>query len=135
MTTLKSTISTRGATAACFLLLLLFFLATPARADTCAEDDPCVHGVCEDIAGPSTFCNCTDSGYIGEFCETNFDDCEGITCCQNGGVCQDHVGFYSCNCTFAHGVGELCEDAIVECTGGTGLCEHESTCTRGFNSS
>lgn len=37
------------------------------------------------------------TGFTGEHCEHNIDDCPGHSC-QNGGVCVDGVNTYNCQC-------------------------------------
>ena len=57
----------------------------------------------------AAYCNCSDSGYEGYFCEKDINDCiEGETC-YNGGTCYD-VGVHQtvCKCPIGF-VGDRCE--------------------------
>lgn len=56
---------------------------------------------------------CIVSGYRGQNCEINIDDCPGHNC-QNGGTCIDGLNSYTCECppTFT---GEFCGSDVDEC--------------------
>lgn len=41
-------------------------------------------------------CECTP-GYVGEHCESDYNDCEENKC-QNGGQCIDAINGYTCVC-------------------------------------
>lgn len=45
------------------------------------------------------------SGFTGQHCEHNIDDCPGHNC-QNGGMCVDGVNTYNCRCP-PHYTGDL----------------------------
>ena len=53
---------------------------------------------------PSCSCVCR-SGFEGDRCETNIDDCAGHAC-QNNATCNDLVDMYSCICPVGY-TGEL----------------------------
>uniref|UniRef100_A0A3Q4G460 Crumbs cell polarity complex component 2 n=1 Tax=Neolamprologus brichardi TaxID=32507 RepID=A0A3Q4G460_NEOBR len=57
-------------------------------------------------------CQC-QSGFAGENCSVNIDECESEPC-QNGGICKDKINGYTCTCP-AGFLGELCEVNIDEC--------------------
>ncbi|GFO32382.1 fibropellin-1, partial [Plakobranchus ocellatus] len=58
-------------------------------------------------------CNCSDTGYFGDICQFNVDDCVGDPC-VNGGTCLDKVKGYICNCLPAYR-GPNCETDIPDC--------------------
>ena len=57
-------------------------------------------------------CNCTDTGYNGEHCELDVNECEFDQSCKNGGVCTNEIGTFKCNCTDTGFKGERCEIEI-----------------------
>ncbi|CAB1453527.1 unnamed protein product [Pleuronectes platessa] len=57
-------------------------------------------------------CQC-QSGFAGENCSVNIDECESEPC-QNGGTCEDKINGYTCTCR-AGFLGELCDMDIDEC--------------------
>ncbi|XP_060602366.1 fibropellin-1-like isoform X2 [Ruditapes philippinarum] len=59
------------------------------------------------------FCNCSGSGFTGEFCETNIDDCIPIPC-NNNSTCIDQVNGYICQCSPGY-TGDHCENVIDRC--------------------
>ncbi len=82
-------------------------------------DEPCQNGgTCIDGVNSYT-CECL-SGFEGDDCEINIDDCHAEAC-QNGGNCVDGVDSYTCECINGY-EGENCEN----CTGliATGECLH-----------
>jgi len=52
-------------------------------------------------------CNC-ESGFDGDRCENNIDEC-ALTPCQNGGTCTDGIASRSCTCLAGYD-GYNCED-------------------------
>lgn len=91
-------------------------------------DDPCNgscgNGVCTKSTGK---CDCP-SGWGGADCQTNINDCSGITC-SNHGSCVDGIAKYTCDCENGWGGTdcELCnganplltEDPADDCNGVT----------------
>ena len=69
------------------------------------------------------------SGFNGNNCENNIDDCIAVTC-QNGGTCQDGINSYTCQCTTGY-EGDNCENNIDDCIGVT--CENGGNCIDGLN--
>ena len=71
-----------------------------AGSGACALDEQCGttscggHGVCED-ASLVVVCTC-DSGFSGDHCETNVDDCVNASC--GTGTCVDLVNDFVCLC-------------------------------------
>ena len=79
----------------------------------CAGKGVCVNGVCE--------CN---SGFNGDSCQLNVDDCEGVNC-SGQGSCLDGTNNYTCICDSGFS-GQNCEVKLmqdicanVECSEGT----------------
>lgn len=66
----------------------------------------------------SLFCN------KGVNCDAEIDECDSDPC-QNGGLCNDHVGFYTCTCARGY-QGMQCEVDINECM--SQPCLHNGTC-------
>ena len=49
------------------------------------------------------------SGFEGDHCETNIDECELYKPCDGGATCIDTPGSYKCQCPYGFG-GKRCED-------------------------
>ena len=64
------------------------------------------------------------TGYTGDKCEININDCVGVTCVH--GSCIDLVGDFMCRC---HGgyEGRFCDKEVDECT--SNPCQHGGSCT------
>ncbi|XP_071133712.1 cartilage matrix protein-like [Mytilus edulis] len=71
----------------------------------------CNFGICRITGTTSHRCDC-DFGYIGDHCEIDINECEGVTC-LNQGTCVDHVGYFICNCRQFY-EGTYCETNICE---------------------
>lgn len=69
-------------------------------------------------------CNCSDTGYTGEHCENNIDDCTPNPC-SNDGKCQDGIKDYSCICHDGY-EGKNCEKDLDECE--KQPCAHGGAC-------
>ncbi|XP_060587615.1 neurocan core protein-like isoform X2 [Ruditapes philippinarum] len=73
----------------------------------CSEPSQCYHrrNHSKTCKGPGRcnyehkrlFCDCSDNGFTGEFCETNIDDC-ATDPCDNNGTCVDGINNYTCTC-------------------------------------
>lgn len=94
----------------------------------------CGNGTCSSERGVAT-CTC-NTGFTGEQCEINIDDCPGAGtagACANGATCVDEVAAYRCEC--AEGwMGTLCNVDIVDCAADS--CANGGTCieeTAGFS--
>lgn len=72
------------------------------------------------------------SGFRGDHCEENIDDCPG-NLCQNGATCMDRVNEYSCLCPPAF-TGTQCELDVDECSVRPSLCHNGATCTNSHGS-
>ena len=61
------------------------------------QEEPCFNkGTC--IDGINSYsCNCTDTGFEGQHCEINIDECM-TNPCQNNAECNDLVNDYKCDC-------------------------------------
>ena len=57
-------------------------------------------GLCTDGINSYT-CNCSDTGFKGDQCETNIDDCESSPC-QHGSTCTDLIKDYQCHCFYGY---------------------------------
>ncbi len=87
------------------LAAVLIPITPPTEIDPC-DGTPCaVTGECLSSSPFNYTCLC-DSGYTGQHCEVNIDDCVTATCPEDSD-CVDGVESYSCVC---HGgfVGENC---------------------------
>lgn len=90
---------------------------------TCEDLNPCLHsGRCIDIAPGTVQCDCRETGYEGDFCQTDRDECKGDPC-KHGGVCLNEPGSYSCNCEGTGYFGRTCGKDINECDRGTDTCD------------
>ncbi|KAA8588676.1 hypothetical protein FQN60_010021 [Etheostoma spectabile] len=68
----------------------------------------------------------TTSGFEGQRCETNPDDCEDNDC-ENNSTCIDGVNNYTCVCPPNY-TGDLCDEVIDPCLRGFDPCQHDSKC-------
>lgn len=57
----------------------------------CNNGGTCIDGI------NSYMCNCSDTGFYGEHCEENIDDCMSSPC-VNGAECEDLIKDYKCHC-------------------------------------
>ncbi|XP_068803163.1 protein delta homolog 1 isoform X2 [Struthio camelus] len=88
---------------------------------------PCQNGgTCVDDNGfaPHASCLCP-SGFAGNFCEIDIDDCESNPC-ENGGTCTDIGAGFSCFCPRGY-TGKLCSSRVIFCA--SGPCENGGTCS------
>ena len=69
-------------------------------------------------------CNCTDTGFKGDSCEINIDDCESSPC-QNGAPCTDKIKDYDCDCYLGYS-GKNCEIDVNECA--SVPCQNSGSC-------
>lgn len=80
----------------------------------------------------STFCpdfrscpECGLSGFEGESCQVNVDDCASVNCTEENTRCLDAVEGYSCVCEVGY-TGQDCQDLVDHCVGvdcsGRGRC-------------
>ena len=81
---------------------------------------------CTNGGTPDAFCTeclCLQ-GFTGQLCETDIDDCSGVTC-ASGGTCVDLVNGFRCDCVVGF-TGQLCETDVDDCSGVT--CMNGGTC-------
>ena len=104
---------------------------------------PCLHGsICIDSSSyadndvdiiplPGAYsCVCDGTGWQGENCDVDVDDClQSPSPCLNGASCAD-VGVNAVNCTCAFGwEGYFCGLSIDPCEKGTDSCDDHATCS------
>lgn len=97
-----------------------------SSAPVCASG-PCLNGgTCQDLFNKFG-CAC-DSGWEGELCETDTDDCASQPCLH--GNCKDYLAGFECRCHDGF-AGTFCEDDLDECEHHE--CQHGGTCQDGPN--
>ncbi|XP_050730772.1 protein crumbs-like isoform X2 [Eriocheir sinensis] len=94
--------------------------------DNDCASQPCWNGgLC--IDGINDFsCNCDGTGYVGDVCQDNIDECLPMSPCLNGATCYDLYGSYECACVPGYG-GKHCELEVMECS--SDPCQNGGTCT------
>ncbi|XP_029940858.1 protein crumbs homolog 2a [Salarias fasciatus] len=91
------------------------------------DSDPCLNGAtCLDLFNKFG-CVC-DSGWEGETCEVDADDCASQPCVH--GSCKDYLAGFECRCQAGY-AGTLCDEDLDECE--QHPCEHGGTCQDGPN--
>ncbi|XP_071836879.1 uncharacterized protein [Apostichopus japonicus] len=91
------------------------------------EPNPCKQNVsCSDDFTDlwNVTCDCPP-GYVGDFCQVNFDECASDPC-QNGATCIDHVDYYTCDCASGWEAYD-CQTETDECL--SNPCQNGATCT------
>ncbi len=64
----------------------------------CNSPSPCIPGLCTDTDGSYT-CDCTGTGYTGNNCDQDVDECiEGTHNCHTDATCTNTLGGYECAC-------------------------------------
>ncbi|MFT3925172.1 MAG: EGF domain-containing protein [Myxococcales bacterium] len=91
---------------------------------------PCLHGgSCSNFSGGFS-CGCAGTGYVGDLCEQDFNECTSRSVCGTDKYCSNVAGTYNCvpcgsgNQSTSNGLG--CED-INECLNSP--CQHGAPCT------
>ena len=77
-------------TAFCILIYL-------CGAQQPCNPNPCVNGDCLANGGGYT-CACNSTGYTGDTCETDIDECTDSDLCGSQGKCENTNGSYTCDC-------------------------------------
>ena len=90
----------------------------------CVSDIDCNGGTCNTDGG----CDCA-TGYSGDSCETNIDECAPVPC-KNGGTCHDGVNSFTCTCAAGYS-GDTCETNIDDCS--PNPCKNDAGCTDKVN--
>ncbi|KAM4615128.1 protein crumbs homolog 2a [Polymixia lowei] len=91
------------------------------------DSDPCQNGAtCEDLFNKFG-CVC-DSGWEGEQCQIDTDDCTSGPCVH--GSCKDSLAGFECHCHQGY-AGQLCDEDLDECE--HHACEHGGMCKDGPN--
>ncbi|XP_069119516.1 LOW QUALITY PROTEIN: protein crumbs homolog 1-like [Argopecten irradians] len=91
--------------------------------------DDCLTGPCRNggscVDGDNSYtCQCIP-GYTGTDCETNIDDCVGVSCSGPNKVCRDLVNTHECICKPGY-YGDPCMD-VNECL--MQPCKNDANCT------
>ena len=109
-----------------------FLCGTPAFLDQCtlSATAPCDHGRCSSTA-TSTVCHCEGSGYTGDRCSDDIDECiAGTHSCRNDATCSNTDGGYDCVCNAGYtGDGITSCDDVDECAAGTHNCHAGASCS------
>ena len=113
--------------------------ASDPRASEAAHEIQCGDNGRYDERQSSCVCA---SGFSGESCEINVDDCAAVPC-ENQGECTDGVDSFKCSCADGF-TGSTCEVNTDECAsrpcenGGVcadGVAAYSCACARGFSGS
>ena len=54
-------------------------------------------------------CDCNGTGYDGEFCQDDIDECAIDQPCKNGGICTNTLGSFECDCDRTEYGGKNCK--------------------------
>ncbi|KAL5012769.1 hypothetical protein ScPMuIL_011320 [Solemya velum] len=78
------------------------------NTDDCTPE-PCNNsGVCTDEVNGFN-CNCSNTGYQGDTCMDDIDECSVSQPCKNQGTCQNTNGSFQCQCTEQY-TGDTCAE-------------------------
>ena len=87
----------------------MFFSSSPEIPEDLCDPNPCENsGVCVGD-GEEFTCNCDDTDYVGDLCDTQ-RICSTLPC-QNGGSCvgEDDGINYTCDCSGTGFTGDTCQ--------------------------
>ncbi|XP_048242677.1 uromodulin-like isoform X2 [Haliotis rufescens] len=92
------------------LLVLTCWAVLQGVSGSCSADSDCHPGTCDTGTSTST-CDCTGTGFDGDNCETDIDECtDGTDNCHENADCTDTEGSFTCTCKADHvGDGVECE--------------------------
>ena len=112
---------------------------------------PCLHGACapgcnaaddpfgctvevasieNNLAAVDYVCDCDGSGYKGQFCEVERNECVEDSPCAQHATCVDTVGSYTCECVDGFfGDGNVFCGDVDECVSGGANCDENAACT------
>lgn len=89
-----------------FRMLLWLFVAllgnSEGQPDDPCSSNPCEAGLCRIRNNGATWCDCTDTGLEGRYCNEDIDECLDEHACARGQVCINLVATFNCTT-----VGEL----------------------------
>ncbi|KAL4221521.1 hypothetical protein ACF0H5_019778 [Mactra antiquata] len=92
----------------------------------CASN-PCVNAdSCTDGSDDYT-CSC-QTGWEGQNCDQDINECSDSSTCNNGGACTNTQGGYSCSCTSGW-TGTNCDQDVDECSLVSQPCQNGGVCT------
>lgn len=94
-------------------------------------DDEGCHS--DGVGGVQCKCNCA-SGYTGDRCRTDLNECATPGLCQHGGTCTNNDGAYVCAC-MAGWTGANCQTAIVSSSSSSSTASAHSSSTAHSSSS
>ncbi|XP_053381259.1 protein crumbs homolog 1-like [Mercenaria mercenaria] len=97
------------------------------QVDTCSDTPECSSYT------TAYLCDCAGSGYEGETCDTDVNECLHDVSCEHGGICTNTAGSYTCDCKHTGYIGSRCEEDIDECSG-PNPCYNGGQCKNLFGS-
>jgi hypothetical protein len=97
------------------------FLGNP-----CMNNGHCIDGI------NSFTCDCAGTGYHGNLCEIETDNCANSPC-KNNGSCTDLGLSYKCECMLGY-TGVVCSEDIDECITDQHRCTADSACENSVGS-
>lgn len=91
--------------------------------DACTSQ-PCANGSTCTVSGHKFSCIC-QSGYTGQKCEIDVNECATSGLCHHGGTCINLHGSFRCQCKPGY-TGHRCESTYVPCS--PSPCMNGGTC-------
>ncbi|CAI5455806.1 unnamed protein product [Caenorhabditis angaria] len=86
----------------------------------CQNNGTCV------TEGSDFKCDCT-SGFTGQACEQDVNECEFSDSCKNGGICENLYGSFKCQCAEGFS-GRICDKVIIKACP-LNYCENQGECS------
>ena len=84
-------------------------------------------GQCINVAGGYE-CLCTNTGFEGQYCERETDECAQSDNCLNNGICENTFGNFTCYCENTGFSGWRCEHDLNECELQVTHCQNNGIC-------